>query len=45
MKRKNVITVSEIIEEVSSTNNISWNDACEIVDFCRHESSSENWYI
>ena len=45
MKSKNVITVSEIIKEVSSANNISWNDACNVVDFCKHESTSENWDI
>ena len=43
--RKYVIEVPEIIQKVVDLNRITWNEACNHVNFCRYESGSEDWDI
>jgi len=44
-RKQYTIEVPEIIEEIIRLTGKDWNDACNDVDFCKYESSSENWDI
>lgn len=44
-RRRNIITVAEIIQEIVDMTGKSWNEACDDVEFCKYENSSEDFTI
>jgi hypothetical protein len=42
-KKKHVIEVTEIIQEICELSDMEWNSACDEVDFCKYELSTEKW--